>query len=171
MDTSSADRAAQYNEMRARPDIEQITQRYEDLRTAIRDRLTQGIGLPSMVPVRKGGASGCRDFPAVEQALKESRGLPGYYTEANIPDDKWPDAVRIVTEIASPYGFTTVVTVVDQPGDHEISLSDEYGGELIFGTKLATILSARTGCHLFPEGQRLGSTSPTPTTAPPPSTT
>ncbi|MGQ0839224.1 hypothetical protein [Actinokineospora sp.] len=30
METTSADSAAQYQEMRARPDIEQITQRYDE---------------------------------------------------------------------------------------------------------------------------------------------
>lgn len=154
MNTTSADSAAQLRELKSRPDIDQITQRYDDMRAVVRERLSAEIGLAPWIKRDEISRSGCRDYPDVDQALKEARGLSRWAVETNLPDAKWPQAVQIVTDIAGSHGFTKLTTVVDQPGDHEISLSDQYGGELIFGTKLNTILSARTGCHLRAAGQQ-----------------
>ncbi|MGQ0839223.1 LppA family lipoprotein [Actinokineospora sp.] len=125
------------------------------MRAAIRERLVT-VGIGPWVQLDKISRSGCRAYPGVSQDDKEARGLAGWYHDASISDETWPEAVRVVVEIAGGYGFDDLTTVVDRPGDHEISLTDQYGGELIFGTKLATILSARTGCHLRPESRSSG---------------
>ncbi len=135
VETTSAESAAQYEEMLSRPDIDTIAERYEEMRAAIRRQVVADLGLSAWINSYKQSSSGCRDYPAVDQKFKESRGLPGWYSEGNLPDEKWPAVVRIVTEIAGRYGFGDLITVVDRPGDHEISLHDQYGGELVFGTK------------------------------------
>ncbi|MGQ0839225.1 LppA family lipoprotein [Actinokineospora sp.] len=159
METTSADSADQYREMQTRPDIEEITRRYEELTSTIRRRTVTDLGLPPWITNDKLSRSGCRAYPGVSQNDKEARGLPIWYVEANIADEKWPDAVRIVTEIANGYGFGDVTTVVDGPGRHEISITDRYGGELIFGTRINTALSVRTGCHLRPASGETPTTS------------
>lgn len=163
MNTTSAESAAQYREMQARPNIDQITQRYDEMRAAIRDRLTSEIGLSPWIMRDEISRSGCRAYPDVDQALKEARGLSRWAVETNIPDETWPTAVRIVTEIAAGYGFGNLITVVDQPGRHDISLHDQYGGELLFGTRVHSSLSARTGCHLVAEPVQTGSSTSPPT--------
>lgn len=160
MDTSK-ERAAQHRELRTRPDIHQVTQHYDEMQAAVRERLSREMGLAQWIKRNEISTSGCRDYPEVDQGLKESRILPRWALETGIPDDKWPDAVRIVTEIAGGYGFGNPIVTVDQPGRHEVSLSDQYGGELIFGTRINTAMYARTGCHWRPDR---GSPSPTTST-------
>lgn len=139
--------AEQLRELRARPDIDDVTRRYEELSALVRERTAAELGLPAWESNTERSSSGCRDYPAVDQFLKEARGLPGWYTRAGVPDDKWPEAVRIITRVGAEYGFGDPVTVVDGPGDHEVSLVDRYGGELIFGTRTNTAMYVRTGCH------------------------
>ncbi len=122
MEPTGANDAEQHNEMRARPNIEEITQRYDEITATIRQRIVADLGLRPWITNDKLGTSGCRDYPAVDQALKEARTLPGWYSEGNISDAKWPDAVRIANEIVEGYGFGDMTIVVDQPGNHEISL-------------------------------------------------
>lgn len=163
MNTTSAESAAQYRDMQARPNIDQITERYDEMRAAIRERLASEVGLAPWVKDDEFSRAGCRDFPAVDQKFKESRGLALWALESNIPDEKWPIAVRIVTEIAAGYGFGNLITVVDQPGHHQISLSDQYGGELRLGTRVHSTLAGRTGCHLVAEPAQTGSSTSPPT--------
>ena len=66
-----------------------------------------------------------------------------------MPDDKWVRVAEIAQDVARKYEFETPLRViVDQPGNHEITAADALGADLIFGTKLNTVLQVRTGCHL-----------------------
>jgi predicted LppA-like lipoprotein len=144
-----AQRQQQFQEMLQRPDIDQVTARYEQMRTQIRERLTTELGLSPWQDESDSKASDCRDYPAVEGADKESRFPSTWTVNAAITDEKWPHAITIIDEVARSYGFESPPRViVDRPGDHEVTMADQYGADLIFGTKAATILSLRTGCHL-----------------------
>jgi hypothetical protein len=61
----------------------------------------------------------------------------------------WPRAVELVQEVGDRYGFTERSTVVDEADDLEVVGEDEYGGRYRFGMAVNTILSVRTGCHLW----------------------
>lgn len=78
-----------------RPTIDEISQRYSQMAVVIRDRLIAETGLP---PWKErpdtGGRSSCREYPDVDTADEESRGLPLRAAEANLPDDRWPQSVK-----------------------------------------------------------------------------
>lgn len=148
----------QFRELMGRPDIEQVARRYDEMRATIREQLVSEVGLPPLKEdIGSGGSSGCRDFPAIQGGDDETRTLPRWSVEANLPDEKWPRAVQIVDEIARSYGFETPPRVIiDRPGDHEITTTDTYGADLVLGTKATTILTVRTGCHLTVEAHKRG---------------
>lgn len=66
---------------------------------------------------------------------------------------------QILTDVARQNGFGTPTTLVDIPGNHEVSLTDGYGGEITFGTRVHTSLLIQTGCHLTAEAHRRGKPS------------
>jgi Lipoprotein confined to pathogenic Mycobacterium len=158
--TMSPNPNQQFQELMTRPDIEQISQRYEQMANTIRDRLVADTGLPPwQVRSDTGGSSGCRNYPDVSIPDAQSRGLPLWAAEANLPDDKWPRAVQIVTDIAKENGFGPPKTLVDVPGRHEVSLEDGYGAEITFGTRVHTSMLIQTGCHLTAEAHKRGKPS------------
>lgn len=158
--TMTANPNQQFQELLARPDIEEIIKQYERMSASMRDKLVAEIGLPPWKErTGTGGSSGCRNYPDVRIPDAQSRGLNLWASEANLPDDKWPRAGQIVAEIASGYEFGAPATVADVPGQHEISLKDKYGAEITFGTRVHTSLLIQTGCHLTPEAHRRGTPS------------
>lgn len=139
----------QFATLMQRPDIEEAQARYLRMLAAIRDEMVAGFGIAAWRPA-EGGPSGSAcgaDFPDVG-ADGEVRRFSSGMSPGNLPDDKWPAAVAEVAEIAATYGFAAPRVVVDRPGDHEVSLRDDYGAELLFGTARNTTLSVSTGCHL-----------------------
>lgn len=138
----------QIRELLKRPDIDDAVSRYEQMRREIRERIATEIDLPPWQDDNDGSASSCREFPDIDGAEKESRGLSILYTEGNLPDDKWPRAVEIFSEVIRSYGFESPPRViVDRPGEHKVTAADQFGANVNFGTKVNTTLSLLTGCH------------------------
>ena len=126
-----------------RPPIEDIRATYEQMQARLRDRLSAEVGPMQWVNDRNLSGAGCGD--GVEgQALT----LDSWTSKGNLPDHRWGDAVRIVTEVTGEYGFGPPQGVVDRPGDHEITGFDPYGAKYLFGTAANTVLMVSTGCHL-----------------------
>ena len=71
----------------------------------------------------------------------------GHATGA-VPDADWPKALSAVEEIAKNNGFTRVVTVVDRPGKHVVSIYDDYAAEVMFSTEVNTVLGVFGACFL-----------------------
>lgn len=65
-----------------------------------------------------------------------------------VPDDQWSSAVQLVTDNAARCGATNLTVVVDEPGEHGVVLTGPDGLEFEFGTKVRTILSAKSGCRI-----------------------
>lgn len=74
--------------------------------------------------------------------------LPNYVSAAPIPDDDWPRILQAARDILAPLGITNVVVRVDKPGDHDVLLTSDDGRHVDLGTKVAALVSARTGCRL-----------------------
>ena len=147
----------QFATLLQRPDIEQAQERYLALLGTIRAELVARLGISAWQP-DKGGPSGSAcgaEFPDVG-ADGEVRRYSSGMSPGNIPDDRWAAAVGVVTELAARQGFGTPGVVVDRPGDHEVSLRDAYGAELLFGTARNTTLSISTGCHLTQPAHQRG---------------
>lgn len=133
--------------LQQRPDIEQISVRYEQMQTEIRDRLSTEIGGMTWVSDGEGSRGGCGfEFPDVREG--QSRSLTRWTGLDGFPDDRWDQAVAIVQEITGRYGFSTPGVIINRPGDHKMVVPDPYGGTLNFGTAVNTILRMHTGCHL-----------------------
>lgn len=157
----AANRQQQFSDMMTRPDIDQITQRYNDMLTTLRDRLVAELGTnPWIERPNSSGSAGCGEYPDVEPEDKESRHTSRWALDRNLSDEKWPGAVQIFAEVTGAQGFETPPQViVNQPGDHEITTADPFGGDVIFGTKLNSTLQARTGCHPTAEAHQRGTPS------------
>lgn len=133
-------------ELAARPTLEDAVARYETLLSEIRDRLDTEVGPLDWATSRPPGGAGCgKDFPNMGGNTATT---PLWLGPGNISDQRWPRATQIVIELSRNYGFDITNTVVDRPGNHEISTYDPYGAYLIFGTAGNTILRIGTGCHL-----------------------
>ncbi|BAV42301.1 LppA family lipoprotein [Mycobacterium ulcerans] len=77
-----------------------------------------------------------------------------------IPDDKWPQAVRIVKDGGQQFGATTFGVMKDKPGDHDVYLAGHGGVEFKLGTQVASSLTAQSDCRI--------SETDTPSPPPPP---
>lgn len=139
-----------------RPTIEDIRATYEDMQVRLRDRLSTEVGPLQWVNRKNFSGAGCADFPNVGG---QSLTLDGWMSKGNLPDARWDRAVQIVVEVTGEYGFGTPGVLVDRPSDHEITATDPYGGNYLFGTAANTVLLVSTGCHL-PANAHPGADSP-----------
>ncbi|GAA2843458.1 hypothetical protein GCM10010452_84870 [Crossiella cryophila] len=154
-----------YQQLRQRPDIGQAVARYEEMLSKLYERLAADF--PAMGWQRskdRAGASACGfDFPGLNTADGEKRGLEAWEAKGNLPDPEWKRALVPVGEIAKGYGFEGPATIVDRPGDHKVIFKDGYAAELSFGTAVNTLLTLDTGCHLTAEAHRRGTPAATST--------
>ncbi|MPZ67797.1 MAG: hypothetical protein GEU83_20705 [Pseudonocardiaceae bacterium] len=134
----------------ARPTIDEMTAQYEQMQAELRQRLVDEIGVTEWVKISELSGSGCGDFSDVPTA--ESRRLASWGSEGNLPDDRWPQAQAIATEVTGDYGFAPPETIVDRPGSHRIVGTDQYGATYEFGTINNTSIGVSTGCHRNPPG-------------------
>jgi hypothetical protein len=65
-----------------------------------------------------------------------------------IPDGVWPQAIQVVKDGAARFGATTVDVFVDQPDSKDLAISNPDGAQFHFGTKVQTILSAKSDCRM-----------------------
>jgi Lipoprotein confined to pathogenic Mycobacterium len=137
----------------ARPTLEEMIARYDQMLARIRDRLDTELGPFTWYefdPRTSGTCSG--DFSHVDGHTTSS---PLWVFDDNIPDDQWPHAQRIVADITAEYGFATAGLQIDKPGRHETGGVDTtLDAYYTFGAHLATTLRVSSGCHR--------STNPTP---------
>jgi hypothetical protein len=80
-----------------------------------------------------------------------TRAVQVYYfivSDRAIPESVWPQAVQIVKDGAARFGATTVEVFVDQPGSKDLAISNPDGAQFHFGTKVQTILSAKSDCRM-----------------------
>lgn len=148
---------AYFSELMQRPDLEQMEADYLAMLERIQNKLVSDMGIKPFPPDDEEPISGSAcpgDFSIVDDA--EVRRYQFGASPGNISDADWPRALKLVTDVAGKQGFETVTPVIDKPGDHEVSITDRYGAELIFGTAKNTILSLSTGCHLTREAHQRG---------------
>jgi hypothetical protein len=134
-------------ELAARPTLEEMTARYDDMLQRIRDRLDTEFGPFTWYRStgRTWGTCG-KMFPSHLGGYTTTS--PLWVTDRNIPDDQWPHAKRIVAEITAEYGFATMGLQIDRPGDHTTNGFDTtLDAHYSFATNLATILRVNSGCH------------------------
>ena len=136
-------------QLRDRPSFEVAEQQYlamlGDMRTALSAQVSTLTWLTD-APSRDGLAGCKKPFDTVTGA--QSAIFTSGSARGAIPDAQWPAALSAVTEIASSHGFARVVTVVDEPGNHVVSIYDDAAAEVSFGTQANTVLDVYGACFL-----------------------
>lgn len=149
-----------FAELMKRPSLTRVGADYQAMFRTIRERLVAEVGVAEWVPDDEpvsGSACG-GDISNLDGA--EVRRMDAGTSPGNLPDDRWGQAVAIVTEVAKEHGFGAPAVIVNRPKDHEVSFRDRYDGELLFGTGGNTILAVSTGCHLTEEAHQRGTYVP-----------
>ncbi len=135
-------------DLAARPRLEEVVARYEQMQQRIRDALDAELGPRGWRPVRDQTPNGCgHDAPA--GADGRSLFMAPWGFDAPVPDADWTRVSDIVTDIASEYGFATTGVSIEKPGYHLLNGVDaELGARYRFGSQVATTFQVTTGCHL-----------------------
>ena len=138
-------------ELQARHSSEDTVAAYTTMGTDIRAAITT-VAATTWVAQDKQSESGCgQPFSGVGA---RSVILGNYSSATPIFDEAWPSALTAAQAIATTYGFTTTITKVDEPANHQVRLVDPTLGAYIdIGTKVAAVYLSSTGCHL-PAGSR-----------------
>jgi hypothetical protein len=141
-------------ELAARPTLDEMVVRYDQMLQRIRDRLDIELGPFTWYEARQPTWSTCgRDFPSDLGGRTTSS--PSWAFEGNIPDDQWPHAQRVVADITAEYGFVTAGLQIDTPATHSKPGHHVTGGVdttfdayYDFGTNVNTSIRVSSGCHL-----------------------
>ncbi|OLT14076.1 hypothetical protein BJF78_19905 [Pseudonocardia sp. CNS-139] len=146
-------------ELAARPSIEEINTRYDEMLRQIRDRIDTEFGPRSWYEALPRSWGACGGEYGGLGAVNSSS--PTWAFDGNIPDGTWPQARQIVADITAAHGFATAGLQIDtpaspgEPGNHQTGGVDSgLGASYTFGTYVNTSIQVTTGCHL--------PTSPTP---------
>jgi Lipoprotein confined to pathogenic Mycobacterium len=141
-------------ELAARPTLEEMTARYDQMLQRIRERLDTELGPFTWYEADPPtwGTCGPR-FPF--QLGGRTTTSPLWVFTGNIPDDQWPHATRIVADITAEYGFATAGVQIDtpatpgNPGHHVTGGVDpNLDAHYDFTTHVNTVMRVSTGCHL-----------------------
>lgn len=130
----------------ARPSMEEILTRYDEMRLKMFARLNAELGTQSWVNTHDEGIgrAGC---PESEDPTDESADLPLYSFDGTYPKSDWKRAVEIVQEVGREYGFTDIRSMASQSDNLDVYGEDGYGGSYDFGMSKNTVLTIITGCH------------------------
>jgi hypothetical protein len=134
-------------ELAARPRLEEVVARYEQMQQRLGDRLDAELGPHAWYQDRDAGDSPCSS-PYDDAGGRQWRS-GGWKFDGPIPDRDWPRARQILAEITAEYGFTLDGLAVDQPGRHTVNGVDPVlGAHFEFGSQDHTRIYVKTGCHL-----------------------
>ncbi|MBB3049805.1 hypothetical protein FHS23_000800 [Prauserella isguenensis] len=152
----------QFNTLMQRPSFEDMTERYKQMIKEVQDATVNIAGIPEWeIPEGRTPVSGARcgfDFPDIG-GDGGTRQISGGLSKGPIPENRWPDVIDRVTQIAQRYGFESQQVFHDKPQNHQISFSDSYGGEFSFGTESNTSMAITSGCFLLEQARQRGTPS------------
>lgn len=135
-----------------RPSIAVVEREYRSMLEEAQSVLTESYGAGTWLQYgdEEVGGFGCDDVEGGE-GLTLNLGTGGA-----IADEEWPAALAAVEDVVGEHGFTELEVIIDRPGDHLVRLAKADGGYVDFGTKAATILRVRSGCHPTGTGMATG---------------
>jgi hypothetical protein len=153
---SGADRSTTTEEdpMTARPSMEEMVDRYEEMQRAI----------VAALEADPGGLTWESD---AETTISRSACVDGgpdaeaVYFPTLVAYGSYDGAARerfaaVVQEVAGRYDFTRTGEVVDRPASLDAVLEDPWGGRLHLGTGKNSTLLVITGCHEWSESSAAG---------------
>jgi hypothetical protein len=144
------ERVDRATELATRPPSDEAVARYEQMLQRIRDQLDTELGPYAWHPFHDQERGTCgSDFPMPSQVVR----LQSWGFDSPIAD--WPTATRIVTTIATEYGFTAPEATIDKPAENSqqhdlhrlVGTDPDLGADYQFTTNVNTIIGITTGCH------------------------
>ncbi|MDI2027399.1 LppA family lipoprotein [Saccharopolyspora sp. TS4A08] len=137
----------QQAELMRRPSMEEASARYQEMLARMRDALTARFPWMQWQTSEDVLRSGCAEFDAYKDDL-ETQELGIWVAFGTLPEEEWPEAQRIATDIGASYGFAPPRVFSTKPGDHHITALDGFRATwgLSGGNNIS--LSGNTGCHL-----------------------
>jgi hypothetical protein len=134
-------------ELAARPRLEEMVARYEQMQQQLGDRLDAELGPHLWYQDREASNSPCSS-PYDDVNGRQWRS-GGWKFDGPIRDQDWPRALQILAEVTAEYGFTLDGLAIDQPGRHHVNGFDhDLDAHFEFGTQDHTRIYVKTGCHL-----------------------
>jgi hypothetical protein len=132
-------------DLAARPALEQVVARYEEMQQRVRDRLDAELGPFAWEQRDEPSRSLCgAEAPGADRVYMGSWRIAG-----GVPDRDWPRARDILLGTATEYGFTAPGMAIDAPGNHRTTAADPALGALFdFRTQVDAVMRVTTGCHL-----------------------
>ncbi|GAB6903648.1 LppA family lipoprotein [Kineosporia succinea] len=134
--------------LRARPSFDEGARTYLALLGEIRGILEEEVpDLEWVAEVKAGGRSYCGDPAAGIEA--DSATFQGGSAKGGIGQEDWARAKPKIVDVAAQYGFTTVNSLVDEPGNVSLAILDDDGASVEVGSKVNTIVMLYGACMLL----------------------
>ncbi|WP_233213538.1 LppA family lipoprotein [Mycobacterium hubeiense] len=141
-------------ELLSRRDAEQVLADRDRMIAEITAELSRVVPGSAWTPNRDPQSTPCGDFGSTDGKSYTSR----HYT-SNVPVTAalWQTASQAIIDIAARYGYTHVQSRTENASDDNakrLTIADDDGGVLTFGSSEAANLYVRTGCYLTAEDKR-----------------
>lgn len=115
-----------------------------ELRTALND-VAPGLKWRTPEPAVESG-SGCKEpFSGIDGT--GTRILTSGDAFGGIPEADWDRAWEAVKAVAAKRGYGDELTLLDKPGEHQMSVYDKDGSELSVGTGVNTVATIYGACY------------------------
>jgi Lipoprotein confined to pathogenic Mycobacterium len=73
--------------------------------------------------------------------------FPNLVSQRPLTDTEWATVFVTVKDVAAAAGLTEVAMPQNGPGNHEARLDSTDGRQLVFGTRVTTLITARVSCR------------------------
>ncbi len=128
------------------PDIEQTTKEMLDLIERVRVQVTQ------LVPASEPWT--WADDQTGDACVQEETGQHGVrrylrnlVSDHAFSDAEWDTVFPVVRQLATEAGLTDIAAPQNEPGNHDMRFSSEDGRTLIFGSRVASLITGRITCR------------------------
>lgn len=128
------------------PDIEQTTTQMLDLIDRVRLEVTRLV--PASAPWEWQGdqmGTGCVREETGRKGV--SRYLRSLVSEHSFSDPEWERVFSAVRQLATEAGLTDIAAPQNQPGNHDMRLSSDDGRTLMFGSRVASVITGTIACR------------------------
>lgn len=137
-----------------RRDAEDVLADRDRMIGEITAELSRIVAGSQWLPNRDERSTGCGDFGSTDGNVYFSR---NYVSQVPVTAALWPAASQAVIDIAARYGFTDITGRTENATDDQakdLTIGDEHGGRVAFGSMVAASLQVTTGCYLTAENKR-----------------
>jgi hypothetical protein len=128
------------------PDIEQTTTEMLDLIERVRAEVTRLV--PASAPwewTRDQSGNSCVQESTGHKGV--SRDLRNLVSKHSFSDAEWEIVFPAVRQLATDAGLTDIAAPQNQPGNHDMRFSSDDGRTLIFGSRVASLITGKIACR------------------------